>query len=229
MANTDPQDGRRPRVVIIGAGFGGLQAARSLAQTPVDILLIDRNNYHGFWPLLYQVATAALEPQQIAAPVRAMLRRMPNVHFLMAMVEGIDRERREVITDRGTFPYDDLIVSAGSATNFFGLKRVQERSFELKDVGDALGVRNSLICHFEQAVAEHDPKKLERLLTFVVVGGGPTGVEMAGAIAELVRFVLRRDYPSIDMQMVRIILIEGADRLLLAFPAPLARKAQRKL
>lgn len=220
---------KRPRIVIIGAGFAGLEAARRLKHAPVDVTIIDRNNYHGFWPLLYQVATAGLEPQQIAQPVRAVIRRAPNVTFRLATVQSIDRGRREVVTDRGTFSYDHLLVAAGSATNFFGLKQVKHHAFELKDVPDALAIRNNLISCFEQAVAESDTARVQRLLTFVVVGGGPTGVEMAGAIAELIRHVMRKDYPTLDIQQVRVILVEAADRVLLAFPASLSRKAQRRL
>lgn len=218
-----------PRVVIIGAGFGGLEAARKLANAPVEVLLLDRNNYHGFWPLLYQVATSGLEPQQIAQPVRAVLRRARNTTFRMATVQHIDRAQQTVITDRGTFPYDHLVVAAGSTTNFYGLEQIREHGFELKDLPDALAIRNHVIASFEQAVAEADPERVRRLLTFVVVGGGPTGVEMSGAIAELIRHVLLKDYPGITLQQVRVILLEAADRLLLAFPPKLAAKAQRRL
>ncbi|PLS79464.1 MAG: FAD-dependent oxidoreductase [Chloroflexi bacterium] len=229
MTNNGPTPEHRPRVIIIGGGFGGLQAARSLAHAPVDVLLIDRNNYHGFWPLLYQVATAGIEPEQIAAPIRAIIRRMPNIKFMMAVVESVDRQRREVHTDRGVFPYDQLIVAPGSATNFFGLHNVQEQSIELKDLPDALALRNHIIAKFEQAVSEPDPDRRQQLLTFVVVGGGPTGVELSGAIAELIGYVLRKDYPTLDPRAMRIVLVEAADRILLAFPPTLSRRAQRKL
>jgi NADH dehydrogenase len=214
---------------VIGAGFGGLAVVRGLAHAPVDVLVIDRNNYHGFWPLLYQVATAGLEPQQIAQPVRAIIRRSPNISFRLATVESIDRARRVVITDQAEFPYDELVVAPGSATNFFGLEAVAAHSFELKDVSDSLAIRNHMLLRFEQAAAERDPERLRRMLTFVVVGGGPTGVEMAGAITELIRHVLRKDFPTLDFRNVRVTLVEAADRLLLAFPATLAAKAQRKL
>lgn len=219
----------RPRVVIIGAGFGGLEVARGLRGAPVEVLLLDRNNYHGFWPLLYQVATAGLEPQQIAQPVRAIIRRWRNVRFQLASVEAIDREQRVVITDRGRFTYDQLVVAAGSATNFYGLQTIREHGFELKDVPDALALRNHLITRFERAVTENDPERLQQLLTFVVVGGGPTGVEVAGALIELFRHVMSKDYPTIDFDRVRVILLEAADRVLLAFPPSLSRKAERRL
>lgn len=219
----------RPRIVIIGAGFGGLQAAKALAKAPVDVLLIDRNNYHGFWPLLYQVATAGLEPQEIAEPVRAVIRGLPNVHFQLAAVERIDREQRLVITEQGAQPYDQLVVAAGSATNFFGLEQIKRDGYELKDVPDALTIRNQVIRCFERAVVETDAEKRQQLLTFVVVGGGPTGVELAGAFAELIRHVLRKDYPTLDFSAVRVVLLEAADRVLLSFPAKLSAKAHRAL
>jgi NADH dehydrogenase len=219
----------RRRVVIIGAGFGGLQVAHGLAGAPVEVLLIDRNNYHGFWPLLYQVATAGLESQDIVQPVRALTRRLPNVEFRLATVEAVDRERRLVLTDQGALPYDELVVAAGSATNFFGLEQIQRHGFELKDLPDALAIRNQIIRCFERAVVEADPDRRQQLLSFVVVGGGPTGVEMAGATSELIRHVLRKDYPTLDMRSVRVVLLEAADRVLLSFPPALSRKAQRAL
>lgn len=219
----------RPHVVIIGAGFAGLAAAQQLRRAPVDLTIIDRNNYHGFWPLLYQVATAGLEPQQITYPVRAMLRRARHARFLLAVVERIDRTNRRVFTDRGIVDYDELIVAAGSATNFFGLSEIAARSFALKDVPDALLLRNHLIACFEQASIERDPASRQRLLTFAIVGGGPTGVEMAGAIAELIRHVMLKDYPMLDRAATRVVLIEAANRLLLSFPPNLSRRAQRTL
>jgi NADH:ubiquinone reductase (H+-translocating) len=226
---TEQSIAERPRVVIIGAGFGGLEVAMRLGGKPVDVLLLDRNNYHGFWPLLYQVATAGLEPQQIAQPVRAIVRRWPNIRFQLATVASIDRARKLVISDRGNFRYDELVVAPGSATNFYGLQSIREQGFELKDVPDALALRNHLITRFEQAVTEIDAARLQQLLTFVVVGGGPTGVEVAGAMMELIRHVLRKDYPMIDFSRVRVLLLEAADRILLAFPPGLSRTAERRL
>jgi NADH dehydrogenase len=221
--------GQRPRVVIIGAGFGGLQAATHLARKPVDVLLLDRNNYHGFWPLLYQVATAQLDPQQIAYPARAIIRGMPNIEFRVAEVQSIDRSQRVVNTDQGTFSYDELIVSPGSTTNFFGLEQLQTQSFELKDLPDAMSLRNHLVACFEHAVGETDPDRVQRLLTFVIVGGGPTGVEMAGAVEELVRHTMKRDYPMLDFSKAKVVLVEMLDRVLPPFPPSLSQSAQQAL
>ncbi len=221
--------GQRPQVVIIGAGFAGLAAAQELAHAPVDVLIIDRNNYHGFWPLLYQVATAGLQAQSITEPVRAIIRRWRNVRFFLATAERIDRARRVVITDRREVPYDYLIVAAGSATNFFGLDQVERHGFELKDLPDALHLRNHLLTRFEQASGETDPERIRQLLTFVVVGGGPTGVELAGAISELINHVLRKDYPTLDFSLSRVMLLEMMDRVLPPFPKSLSRKAQERL
>jgi len=219
----------RRRVIIVGAGFGGLQAARMLAHKPVDVLLIDRNNYHGFWPLLYQVATAGLNPEEIAQPVRAIIRSAPNITFCLANVEAIDRTNRIVVTDGGAFPYDEVIIASGSTTNFFGMDQLKAHSFELKDLPDALAIRNQIVTCFEHAILEQDAQRRKQLLTFVVVGGGPTGVELAGAIAELIRHVMRKDYPRLDFSDVHVVLLEAADRILLGFPESLSRKAERTL
>ncbi len=219
----------RPRVVIIGAGFGGLQAARKLAEQPVEVLLLDRNNYHGFWPLLYQVATAELDASHIAQPVRQLLRGKPNLHFQLAAAQAIDREHHLVITNRGSCPYDELIVAAGTVSNFFGLDQIQRHGFDLKDLPETIALRNQLLGCFEQAADEPDSERVRRLLTFVIIGGGPTGVELAGAIAEMIRHVLRKDFPTVDFSHVRVVLIEMADRVLTPFVPELSQKAQRAL
>ncbi|MHB8375739.1 MAG: NAD(P)/FAD-dependent oxidoreductase [Dehalococcoidia bacterium] len=174
-------------MVVVGAGFGGLRVARSLRLGPLDVTVIDRHNYHTFLPLLYEVATAGLEPDEIAQPVRAILRRIRNVRFRMAEVTGIDLAERVVVTDAGDVPFDYLVLAAGSATNFFGLRSIEERALGLKDLQEATAVRNHILRNFEHATLTHDPAELERLMTIVVVGGGPTGVELAGALAELRR------------------------------------------
>jgi NADH dehydrogenase len=219
----------RPRVVVVGAGFGGLSAARTLAHGDVDVLVLDRNNYHGFWPLLYQVATAGLESESIAYPVRAILRRHRNAAFAMVAARGVDFERRLVFTDGVPFEYDYLILAAGSANNYFGNDALAERTYGLKDLNDAERLRNRILSAFERAAREPDPAKRAALLTLVVVGGGPTGVELAGAFAELIRHVLRKDYPMLDVSQARVLLVEAGDRILATFPASLQRKALRRL
>ena len=221
--------GGRPRVVVIGAGFGGLNAARALGNQPVEVLVLDRNNYHGFWPLLYQVATAGLEPESIAYPVRAIFRKYPNVDFRLLEVGEIDLDRKVVRGDGREIGYDYLIVAAGSANNYFGNQALAEQTFGLKDIHEAERLRNQVLCCFERAVQEPDPERRRALLSFAIVGGGPTGVELAGALAELFSFVLRRDYPSLDLTEARIVLIEAADRLLAPFPPGLRRAAARQL
>jgi NADH dehydrogenase len=220
---------RRPKVVIIGAGFGGTHAAATLAQTDMDVLVIDRNNYHGFWPLLYQVATAGLEPQSVAYPVRGLLRRYGNVNFQLSEVKGVDLAAKEVITQDERIDYDYLIMSAGSANSYFGNKTLAKETLGLKDLDDASRLRNRLLESFELAVREKDPVKKARLMTFVVIGGGPTGVELSGAISELIRHVLRKDYPSLDVYQARVILLEALPKILGTFRESLQKKALRTL
>lgn len=219
----------RPRVVIIGGGFGGLRAARCLRDRDVDVLLIDRQNFHTFLPLLYEVATAGLEPDDIAQPVRAIVRGARNIRFRMASVDRIDLDGRFVITDAGDLPYDYLVVAAGSTTNFFGVGSVGQHALGLKDLHQATAVRNRVLRSFEHAVVTSDPAERARLMTMVVIGGGPTGVELAGALAELKRHVLPRDYPELDLAQARVTLLEATDKLLAAFPSRLQRKAREQL
>jgi NADH dehydrogenase len=219
----------RPRVVIVGAGFGGLAAARELANASVDVLMINRTNYHGFWPLLYQVATAGLEPESIAYPVRAILRRYRNADFLLAEVNGVDFEQRAVLTDAGPVMYDYLVLAAGSTTNFFGNERFERYTLGMKDLDEAQRLRNHILTCFEHAVAETDPARRAALLTFVVVGGGPTGVELAGAFIELIRHVMRKDYPVLDVRQAHVVLVEATDRVLATFPESLQRAALDRL
>ncbi|MEX2226185.1 MAG: NAD(P)/FAD-dependent oxidoreductase [Dehalococcoidia bacterium] len=221
--------GSRPRVIVIGAGFGGLRVARSLAGAPVDVLLIDRHNYHQFQPLLYEVAAAGLEPDDIAQPVRAILRGTRNVRFLMADVTGVDLAAKNVTTAAGEIPYDFLVVAAGSATNYFGLQSVELRALGLKDLHQATAVRNRILRNFERAVIATNDAERERLMSVVVIGGGPTGVELSGALAELKRHVLPRDYPDLDLERAHVILLEATDRLLPSMPARLQRKAAQQL
>ncbi|HEX4823666.1 MAG TPA: NAD(P)/FAD-dependent oxidoreductase [Candidatus Polarisedimenticolaceae bacterium] len=219
----------RPRVVIVGAGFGGLHAAKALAKTEVDVVLLDRNNYHLFQPLLYQVAVAALPPAEIAYPVRPIVRRIENVAFRVAEVTGCDLARKVVITDRGEVPYDALVVAAGAATNDFGLPGIAEHAFDLKSLPDALRLRNHVLRCFERAVASGSADERRALLTIVVAGGGPTGVEVAGAASELLRRVLGRDYPALSRDEIAVHLLEAGPRVLAAFPTDLAEAAAKAL
>jgi NADH dehydrogenase len=213
----------RPRVVIIGAGFGGVTAARALAGRGVDILVIDRTNHHVFQPLLYQVATAALAPSDIASPVRAMLRHDRNTTVLMGEVTGIDPQRRVVtVQDTGAFPYDNLIVATGAAYSWFGHDEWAEYATVLKSLDDARQIRLRLLGAFERAESRTSEIEIKRLLTFVIVGGGPTGVELAGAIAELARSTLVRDFRHIRPESARIVLCEAGPRLLSSFPQSLS-------
>ena len=219
----------RPRVVIVGAGFGGLRAARALASAPVDVLLLDKHNYHLFQPLLYQVAVAALPPSEIAYPIRSILRKQRNLEFRVASVTGFDLKRRVVATTAGDVIYDHLIVASGAATNFFGLDDVARHGFALKDLPSALRLRNHLMRSFESAIAETDPALRRRLLTIAVVGGGPTGVEVAGAVSELLRRVLLRDYRAIPRGEIKVVLLEAGTRVLATMPERLSTAAAASL
>ena len=204
----------KKRVVIVGMGFGGIRTARVLAGKGHDVVLVDRNNYHLFQPLLYQVATAGLEQESIAHSVRAMARNWPGTRFHLAEVTGVDFAAREIRTDTGDIPYDYLVIGAGSVTNYFGLESVERHSFDLKELSDAETLRNHILTAFERAVIEPDPARKRALMTFVIVGGGPTGVEFAGAIIELVHFVLAKDYPELSTHAARVVLVEAAGKLL---------------
>ena len=218
-----------PHVVIIGAGFGGLHAAQKLMGKPVRVTLIDKRNYHLFQPLLYQVATAGISPHEIAYPVRAIFQRHKNFEFLMSRVSGVDFERKTIFTEQGEVTYDYLIIAAGASVNFFGNASLEQNALPLKDVSDAVLVRNHVLRMFELAAQEQDVRKRQSLLTFVAVGGGPTGVETAGALSELIRLVLRRDYRQVNVDTVRVILMEAAPRILAGFPEALQEAARKSL
>ena len=218
-----------PAVVIVGAGFGGLNAARALRGVPAQVVLVDRNNYHLFQPLLYQVATAGLEPEEIAKPARAILRGQRNFDFRMVDVTGVDFAARRLETSGGPIPYDFLVLSPGGETNFFGLEAMRRHGLQLKDIPDALAIRNHVLTCFEQAMVEPDPERRRALLTFIIVGGGPTGVEMAGALSELIRLVLVKDYPRLNIKDVRIMLLEATDKILAALPERLRDAAAKTL
>lgn len=220
----------RPRVVVIGAGFGGLQVARGLAGRPVDVLLLDRANYHLFLPLLYQVASALLNPSDIATPIRSIVRKWGNVTFRLGEVVSIDLDDRTLRTEDGAaIDWDWLVVAAGSRTNFFGMESVEESAIGLKDLPDAIVLRNHVLECFEQASKIDDPEARRPWLTFVVAGGGPTGVEYAGALSELQKVVARRDFPGLDVGGARVVLVEAADRILLDFPSDLGAYAAEEL
>jgi len=222
-------DSKWPRVVIVGAGFGGLRAARALANAPVAVTLVDQRNYHLFQPLLYQVATSMLPPESIAYPVRAILRRQKNLEFRLARVESVDLEKRELATSTGPIGYDRLVLAAGARTNFFGLASVEQNGFGLKDLDEAVNVRNQILRSFELALQEPSAERRRAHLTFVVVGGGPTGVESAGALSELVRLVLAKDFPELEIKDVRVILLEATHALLAALPEKLREETARRL
>ncbi|MBE0599210.1 MAG: NAD(P)/FAD-dependent oxidoreductase [Desulfuromonadales bacterium] len=219
----------RKKVAIVGMGFGGIRAARAVAGQGHEVVLVDRNNYHLFQPLLYQVATAGLEQESIAQPIRAMARGWPGTRFHLAEVSGVDFAARQIRTDAGEIPYDYLILGAGSVTNFFGLESVERHAFDLKELADAENLRNHILTAFERAVIEPDPARQRALMTFVIVGGGPTGVEFAGALIELVHFVLAKDYPDLSTHAARVILVEAKDGLLASMPEKQRQYALRKL
>ena len=218
-----------PIVVVVGAGFGGLRAARALRRAPVQVVLLDRNNYHLFQPLLYQVATAGLEPEEIAKPARAILRGQKNFDFRMVEVTRVDFAAKRLETSAGPIAYDFLVLAPGGETNFFGLESMQRHGLGLKDIPDAIAIRNHVLTCFEQAMLEPDAERRRALLTFIVVGGGPTGVEMAGALSELIRLVLVKDYPRLNIKDVRILLLEATDKLLAAMPERLREAAGKTL
>ncbi len=219
----------RPRVVIIGAGFGGLTAAKALKNAPVDVTLIDRRNHHLFQPLLYQVATAGLAPNQIATPIRAIVRHQKNVNVELGTVEAIDTAQHQVVLGDRRVPYDFLIIATGARHAYFGHDDWEEFAPGLKTLEDATEQRKRILLAFEHAELEPDEAERTRLTTFVVIGGGPTGVETAGAVAELANKALARDYRRIDPKSARIILIEAGARILGAFPQSLSEHARRAL
>lgn len=224
-----PSQGGRPRVVIVGAGFAGLFAAQDLAGKDVDVTLLDRNNFHTFLPLLYQVASADLGPTEVAYPVRSIFRGHRNIRFVMAEVTAVALEAHEVVTTNGRFPYDHLVLALGSVSHFFGVEGAEAYAFPLKTMEDAVPLRHQILSCFEKAVCERDPERRRELLTFAVVGGGPTGVEFSGALAELIEGPLMRDYPMLDLSEIRVVLIEAMDRLLVGMPERLGDYARVRL
>ena len=218
-----------PRVVIIGGGFGGLYAASALKGAPVEITLLDRKNHHVFQPLLYQVAMAALSPGDIASPIRWILRRQRNIEVLLADARAVDPQRKRVILADGDISYDFLIVATGATHAYFGHDQWRSRAPGLKTLDDALEMRRRVLLAFERAEREKDTERRRALLTFIVIGGGPTGVELAGALAEISRQSLARDFRHFDPGSAKILLIEAGPHVLSTFPAPLREAARRDL
>ena len=215
-----------PQVVVVGGGFGGLEAAKTLGGAPARVTLVDRRNHHLFQPLLYQVATAVLSPADIAQPIRAVLRDRANVEVVLGEVTSVDaNDKQVVLSDGSRLPYDYLILAAGASHAYFGHDEWEPYAPGLKSLEEATDIRRRLLVSFEEAERETDPERRKALMTFVVVGGGPTGVEMAGAIAEIARYSLAKDFRHIDTRDARVILLEAVDRLLLAFPTQLSRYA----
>ncbi len=220
---------QRPRVVIVGAGFGGLAAARALAHAPAEVVVLDAKNHHTFQPLLYQVATAALSPASIAWPIRHLLKTQANAQVLMSLATGVDPVAHQVMTEAGPVAYDQLVIAAGAAHSYFGHDAWEPFAPGLKTLEDALGIRHRILSAFERAELAGPGKATPDLTTFVIVGGGPTGVELAGAIAEIARDALKSEFRHIDPAMARIVLVEAGPRILPSFPESLAANAARRL
>ena len=220
-----PSTGQK-RVVIIGGGFGGIEVAKHLSEKDVQIVLLDKHNYHCFQPLLYQVATGGLEPGSIAYPLRKFMQEIPNGIFRMAEVRNINIEQQKVHTDIGDLKYDYLIIATGSMTNFFKFpKEVSSKMMQMKDIPQALNLRSFILENFEEALLTYDESKKEKLINITIVGGGPTGVELAGALGEMRKNILPKDYPEIDFRKMQIHLFESADRLLSAMSPENSEKA----
>ena len=224
-----PKTNDPPHVVIVGGGFAGLTAARSLARTPVRVTLIDRRNHHLFQPLLYQVATAGLSPAQIAAPIRSIVRKQKNIDVMLGEVTGIDADRREVLLDEVRVPFDYLVLATGARHSYFGHDDWEPFAPGLKSIEDATDIRRRILTAFEKAEWESDAATRTALLTFVIIGGGPTGVELAGKVVEIARHALRRDFRNINPAAARIMLVEAGARLLAAFPQTLSDDAKARL
>jgi NADH dehydrogenase len=216
-------------IVIIGAGFAGLEVARGLAKAPVRVTLIDKRNHHLFQPLLYQVAIAGLLPSQIAQPVRSIFRRQKNLAFQMGEVTEADFDQRFIKLNGSVIAYDFLVIAIGGRTNFFGHETLERNGFQLKDIESAVRTRNHLLSLFEKASHEGDAEKRKSMLTFVIVGGGPTGVETAGALSELMRHVMVKDFPRLNLNEARVVLLEASPHLIASYPDELRRATHRLL
>jgi NADH dehydrogenase len=225
----DKNQAHHPTVAVLGAGFGGLWAARTLAEGPVKVILIDRHNYHTFFPLLYQVGAAELEPEDIAQPLRKIFWKWSNVHFYLGEVENIDFSAKMVRAADQEIPYDYLVLALGSQPNFYGIPGAAEYALTLKSLEQGVMLRNQILTCFERAACEMDPALRRTWLTFTIVGGGPTGVEFAGALMELIHGSLDKDFPELDFSQVRVLLLEASDHLLDGMPKTLSDYAQMRL
>ncbi|MDB5118295.1 MAG: dehydrogenase-like protein, partial [Mucilaginibacter sp.] len=225
----DQQTNSKPRVVIIGGGFGGLQLAKKLKKAPVDILMLDKHNYHTFQPLLYQVAMGAIPADSIAFPIRRIFTYQDNFSFNMANVEKINPESNTVTTNIGDIHYDYLVIATGSNTNFFGNSEIENCAMPMKNMPEALNLRGLILQHLEKAMITKDKAEKDALMTFVVVGGGPTGVELSGALGEMRQLILMKDYHGLSKHDMTVYLIEGKDRLLAAMSDGASRKAKQFL
>jgi NADH dehydrogenase len=219
----------KKRVVIAGAGFAGLTLARKLIKLDLEVVLLDRNNYHQFQPLFYQVATAGLEPSAISFPLRKIFQKVKNIHIRMAEVQSIGPSTKKVMTDIGYVWYDYLVIAMGAETNFFGMQHVMEKAISMKSVGEALYLRNRILENYEASLITRDQQEKEGLLNIAIVGGGPTGAEVAGALAEMRKYVLPKDYPELNFDNMKIYLLEAGPRLLSAMSEPSSKKANEYL
>lgn len=227
--NRNDSRARRPNIVVLGAGFGGLWAVRTLAKEPVNVLLIDRHNYHTFFPLLYQVGAAELGPEDITYPLRKVFWKRTNVRFFLGEIQEVDLRAKVVRIPGHEFHYDYLVIALGSKPNFYGIPGLAEYAFTLKSLEQGVALRNQILTCFERVACEMDPENLHAWLTFTIVGGGPTGVEFAGALMELIHGSLDKDFPSLDLSHVRVLLLEASDRLLNGMPDELSDYALKRL
>jgi len=215
-----------PRIVIIGGGFAGVALAKKLSKQEVQVVLLDKNNYHTFQPLLYQVSTGGLEPDSIAYPIRKILKDFPNFYFRMAVVEEIDTDKNKVKTNIGNLKFDYLVVASGSTTNFFGNSEIEKHSMAMKTIPQSLNLRSLILENFEQALLTSDLNERNALMNFVIVGGGPTGVELAGALAEIKKGILPKDYPDLDTRSAQIHIVQSGDCILKGMSGKASAKAE---
>ena len=215
-----------PRIVIIGGGFAGISLAKKLSKQEVQVVLLDKNNYHTFQPLLYQVSTGGLEPDSIAYPIRKILKDFPNFHFRLANVEEINTEKNKVLTNIGELKFDYLVVASGSETNYFGNAEIEKNSMAMKTIPQSLNLRSLILENFEDALLTSDLNERNALMNFVIVGGGPTGVELAGALAEIKKGILPKDYPDLDTRLAQIHIIQSSDCILKGMSDKASQKAE---